>query len=286
MSLNLTYSFKEGWFGLRRAKLASVITISTIAFTLFLLSLVTLLSVNIQRIVETFKNRMSIEVFIDNSQTQEQVNELKNRLMLIPGVQEAVFISKENALQKFREEFGEDPLSLLGENPLPPSFHVLLKPTYRVPAKTDSIANQIRRHAGVDEVVYHGRLFKTVDQWSRIILLIDLGLLLIVLVASLFLIANTLRLSLLTQSKNIQIMHLVGATKGFIQRPYWVQGIIEGGLGGAIATFILWIVLRGIIFQFSLHLQGIRTIVLMPFVLGVFLGFLGSTIGLARFLRA
>jgi len=285
MSLNASYSFREGWIGLRRARLASVVTISTVALTLFLLSSMLLMTINIHRIIDTFKKKMSIEIFMDSSQTAAQIMELENRLLRTPGVQEAVFISKEKALEKFREEFGEDPLALLGENPLPPSFQITLKPQYRTPARAEEAVHWISQLEGVDEVVYHGRLFKTVDRWSRTILLVDFCLLLLVLVSTLLLVANTLRLTLLVQSKNIKIMRLVGATQWFIRMPYIIQGVIEGGLGGTLSALILWIVLKGVLLRFPVVLHGVLTVLGMPILLGVFLGFFGSLIGLKRFLR-
>lgn len=286
MSLNLWYSFQEGFRGLRRARLASIVTISTISVTLFLLSLFALLTINIQHIIETFKEKMTLEVFIDNSQKMDQIQDLERRLFLIPGVQKAVFISKEEALVKFREEFGNDPISLLGENPLPPSFQIVIKSSYRTPDLIESVVQQLNQMDGVDEVVYHGRFFKAVDRYSRLILIVDICLVVFALASTFILVANTLRLTLQAQSKSIQIMRLIGATKGFIQRPFWIQGIIEGGLGGILAAVVLYIVLKGIQLRFPIvRLYGVLPVVMIPVVLGVLLGFFGSLIGLKRFLK-
>ncbi len=270
---------------MRRARMASVITISTVALTLFLFGSMLLMTINVHRIIETFKKRMSIEVFIDGGLTEAQIIELGKNLLRTPGIQEAVFISKDEALEKFREEFGEDPLVLLGENPLPPSFQITLKPQYRTPARAEEAVQGINLLDGVDEVVYHGRLFKTVDHWSRVILIVDLCLLFLVLASTLFLVANTLRLTLLVQSKNIEIMRLVGATQWFIRMPYIIQGVIEGGFGGIFAVLLLWVVLKILLLRFPVVLHGVLPVLGIPIFLGIFLGFFGSIIGLKRFLR-
>ena len=285
MSLNLLYSCREGWKNLRRAKLSSAVTVTTVALMLFLLGSVSLITVNVRHLVDTFRKKMTIEVFIDNSQTDEQIASLRFKLEQVVGVQKAVFISKDEALNQFKEEFGNDPMAVLGENPLPPSFQIALKPFYRTPGYAESIAKRIRQIEGVDEVVYQGQLFKVVDRWSRMVLLVDIGLVVIVLTITILLVANTLRLTLSAQSKNIHIMRLVGATTAFIRMPFLIQGILEGGLGGTIASVMLWLVFKGVLPRLSVVLEGFLPVAWSSVALGILLGLIGSVIGLKRFLR-
>jgi cell division transport system permease protein len=285
MSLNLLYGFREGWKGLRRARLASIVTITTVALMLFILGLFVLVTVNIHQIVETFKKKMSFEVFIDNSLNPSQIDSLRQHLSRVPGVQQAVFISKNEALRKFQQEYGDDLVSLLGENPLPPSFQIILRSSYRTPERAEAVVRRIQFLEGVDEVVYRGKLFSVVDQWSRIVLIVDFGLLVLVFIAALMLIGNTLRLTISAQSKNIQIMRLVGAKTMFIRLPYMIQGMLEGGLGGAISSAALWLVYKGVFIRFASRLHGVEAALSAPFILGIILGVLGSYIGLKRFLK-
>jgi cell division transport system permease protein len=285
MSLNLMYTLKEGWTGLRRARLASIVTITTVAVALFLFGSFLFITLNVRFIVETYKRKMSVEVFIDNSMTADQIADLRKRLLSVPGVQKADFVSKDDALKKFQEEMGEDPTSLLGENPLPASFLVTVTASHRTPDLAETVVGRIDKLEGVEQTVYNGRLFRRVDQWSRKILIADLSLLILVLGSSLLLVANTLRLTLLAQSKNIQIKRLVGATRWFIRMPYLIQGMLEGGLGGLISSALLWVIIRTAVSKFPMELQGILPAVLVPILLGIFLGFFGSIIGLRRFLK-
>jgi cell division transport system permease protein len=279
------YGFREGWNGLRRARLATVVTVSTVALMLFLLGAFVLVTVNVRQIVGTFKSKMSFEVFIDNSLNESQINALHQKLLLTAGVQDAKFITKEEALNRFQLEYGDELVSLLGENPLPPSFQITLKPLQRTPERAEGIVKRINLLEGVDEVVYRGRLFKAVDQWSRVVMIVDLGLLILVFSATLLLVANTLRLTISAQSKNIQIMRLVGAKTTFIRLPYMIQGMLEGGLGGIISTILLWLLYKGILLRFPVRLQGVGIALSVPLVLGIVLGGLGSHIGLKRFLK-
>ena len=283
MSLNVVYAIREGFKGLRRARVASFVTISTIAVTLTLLDLFLILTVNVQKIIRTFKSQIYLEVFIDNSLPPEAIEELGKHLLRVEGIQKAVYISPEMALERFRKEFGEDPLPLLGENPLPPSFRVFLKPDFRSPDRVDAIAGRIRSVSSVDEVSYHGQFFRWVERTSRTVLWIDLGLLAAVVLATLYLVNNTLRLTLLAQNKSLQIMRLVGATAGFIRRPYLFQGIYQGALGGIFSSLFVTGLVKFITWRFSLHLEGMSVFFWGPVLIGGILGFWGSLLGLRRY---
>jgi cell division transport system permease protein len=285
MSLNLVYSFREGMRGLKRARTASIVTVSTIAISLILLDLFMIMTLNVHRIIRSFKSQMFLEVFMDNTLNSESIENLKQELRQIEGIDSILFVSRDQALERFTKEFGEDPLTLLGENPLPPSFQVLLKPDYQTPDRADALALEIGRRPLVNEVVYHGRFYRMVEKYGRIVFLIDLGLVLLVFAAALMLVSNTLRLTIMIQSKSIQIMRLIGATQNFIRRPYIIQGIIQGSFGGVICSMIVWGVIKVMIWKFSLHPSGMPFFYWGPLVFGGFLGFLGSQLGLRRHLN-
>ena len=285
MSMNLIYSFREGFVGLRRARLASLLTISTVAVTLTLLGIFLVLTFNIQRVVEHFKSRMALEVFLDNSLRNDEIKKLEERLRKVEGVDTVVFISRQEALEQFRREFGKDPLDLLGENPLPPSFQIKCKQEFRSHQGIETVARDIEKIEGVDEVVYRGQLFRIVDRYSRIVLLTDAILLCVVFLSAVLLVANTLRLTILSQMKTIHIMELVGATKRFIRRPYTIQGVLQGGIGGTIGSLVVWGFEEGIRLRFPQLLEVFPLLILSPLLLGFLLGFLGSQLGLRRFLK-
>ena len=100
------------------------------------------------------------------------------------------------------------------------------------------------------------------------------------------LVANTLRLTILSQSRNIQIMELVGATKRFIRRPYLIQGMLQGGIGGGIGSAAVWIFVKVIELRFPRTLIVSPLMILFPLAFGLILGYLGGNVGLRRFMRA
>lgn len=286
MSVNLLYTFREGMLGLKRARLATTIAISTITVTLTLLGLFVVLTVNVQRIIELLNERLNIEVFIDNSLDPLSIKVLKNNLGSTEGIDRVIYVSKEAALERFQKEFGEDPLAILGENPLPASFLIKIKSEFRKPDKIEGIVDRISQLDGVEEVIYHGRLFRLINRYSKIVLGIDIGLFVIVFLSVVLLVSNTLRLTILSQRKNIQIMQLVGATKSFIKRPYLLQGLFQGLIAGIISMGIVWIIVQAVRMRFPHLLITPLFVMILPFFVGLATSYLGSLMALKRFLSA
>ncbi|MBN2104363.1 ABC transporter permease [bacterium] len=285
MILNLQYIVKEGFSGLRRTRVATFVTVSTVAITFTLLGFFLLLTTNVGQFVGIFHEKMRLDVFIDNSLSDSSISFLEKQLLQCPGVKAVDYISPEKAMEQFKNEFGEDPLSILGENPLPASFHVYLKDTYHSPQKANSVVSCLESKAGVDEVIYQGRLFHVLHQYRRGLFIGTLILCIFVWIATLFLVSNTLRLTIYAQKEKIAIMELVGATPSFIRRPYLIQGLLQGLMGGSISTVLIWMVVSCIRMRFPTLLHVSFWIYLFPPILGSILGYLGSIVSVRRFLK-
>lgn len=286
MSIHLGYLIHEGWLGMKRAKGAVALSISTIAIALGLLGVFILLTVNIQQIVQRFQQQLSVEVFIDNGLDTQGIELLNTALKRCPGVSAVAYISKEQALKNFEQEFGEDLISLLGENPLPASFRVHLELDRPTGKQLDQIVTHLKQIPGVDEVVFQGRLFEMIGRYSRIIIIVDILLMVVVLISTILVVANTLRLIILSQQETIEIMQLVGATSRFIRLPYLIQGVLQGFYGGVVSALFMIICVQIIRYQFPQLLKVTWPIVVLPVFLGTILGMIGSSVGLRRFFRA
>ena len=286
MSVHFGYLIHEGWLGMKRAKGAVALSLSTIAISLTLLGVFILLTVNIQQIVQKFQRQLTVEVFIDNGLEAEGIQRLQGVLQATNNVAVVEFISKDRALQKFKSEFGEDLVSLVGENPLPASFQVHLDMKQPSIKQLDATVKKMETFPGVDEVVFQGRLFELIGRYSRIILIIDILLLMIVLISTILVVGNTLRLIIMSQHRTIEIMQLVGATSLFIRLPYVIQGALQGVLGGLLSAFFLFVCTILIHYQFPQLLKITHPIIALPIILGTILGLTGSLVGLRRFFRA
>ncbi|NQT25620.1 ABC transporter permease [candidate division KSB1 bacterium] len=285
MSLNFVYSIKEGVIGLRRTRLASAITISTIAVSLTLFGLLLVVSFHVRQFVEQFQDRIYVEVFIDTSLDETEVASLKKQFEDYSGIESVYFVSKEDALARFEEEFGKEMIEAIGENPLPSSFQIQLQKSHRTGSDLETFAQYAQSQHGVDEVIYHKRLFQLLKQYKLVILSGGLILIAMVFFSTIFLIANTLRLTIFSQKEIIHNMILVGATNSFIRRPYVIQGVLQGVIGGGIASLIVLALIKGAALRFSAVLHDASALAWIPCGIGVVFGYIGSRRGLTKFLK-
>ena len=163
MSMNIYYSIREGFKGMKRARLATFLTVSSIAVSLVLLGSFVVVTYNIQEIVSQVKNRMVLEVFLHTSLSSEAGVTLRPKIEGVEGVESAVYISKEEALQRYKDEFQGDPTAGLGYNPLPASFRIVVEEERRTPERLRRIVQEIGSMQGVDEVVDKGKVFNVIN---------------------------------------------------------------------------------------------------------------------------
>ncbi len=285
MSLHIFYTIREAFKGLSRHRFSSVMTLISITISLTILGGYLVITYNLKRGVELFKERLGVEVFIDNSLHSEEIRQLQTQITSLREVERAVFISKEQAMQEFKAEFDQDVVEIIGENPLPASIRVELAEPYRTASEVEKLETRMLSFRGVTDVTYHGEIFKIVHRYSRIGMIIFIGLFLVILFASVLLITNTLRLTILSQKRLISIMKLVGATKGFIRRPYLIQGVFHGLTAGIIACSIILLIMRLANTFYGDILVIPLWLLLIPVFAGFFLGILGSYIGVKKFLN-
>jgi len=284
MSLNVLYSFNEGVKGLKRVPMATVITITTIAVTQILFGLFLFFTVNVHYLINEMRNKVTLEVFIDAGLSDKDQKLLGEKISSFPGVASVKYVSKEEALKVFSKESGIDPLSILGENPLPSSYHITVTNEKRTPDEIEKIKQGISDINGVDEVVYNSTFYKLISKYSSRVLFADGLIFGLVVIVTILLVANTLRLSILTQKKTIEIMQLVGASKKFIRMPYLLQGMFQGLIGGVFGSvaIIICVIIVKIYFPrlFTVSLPAAA----VPPLLGMILGYIGSSIALRRYL--
>lgn len=285
MTQNMFYSIIEGLKGLRRAKFSAFVAVSTIFFALVLIGIFGIMILNIQHIIQQIQSRMEMEVFIDNSLDNERIYELKRRIAGIPGVDSVYYVSKDEAAEIFKRQFGQDIFDILDDNPLPASFQIKLKSTARSKALVEKIASQLQQLEGVDEVLYRRDLIILLERYIRLFLIIILGVGLLLGGGAIFLVSNTIKLIIYSRLSVIEIMKLVGATRQFIRRPFLIEGIVQGLIGGLAAALFFYLVIKAV----KLEITGLifidRNSYLALILLGIFLGFLGSVLALRKFLK-
>ncbi len=283
------FLIREGFLGLRRARVSAAIATLTITISIILIGLFLIITLNLSRYLEVVKGRLEIEVFLDDSFSEQKIQSIKEQLDSIPGVAHIVFISKEMALREFNRLFDQGPedyFETLGFNPLPISFRLKLAPDYLTTGLTEQVVSAITKINGIKEadIRYDRRILLLIENNIKLAVAIDIVVGAIICLSALLLVSNNIRLIILSRRKLIQTMKLVGATRRFIQAPLFIQGVIQGLLGGLVASGFLFLIVR----VSSIEVRHLIVInwQLYPLlvILGVVLGFLGSFTAVRRYL--
>ncbi len=282
--MSLSFALKEGLSGFKRARLASFITITSIGFALLLIGYFLLFSSNIKSWVSQQRARMEMEVFLENSLNAKQGEAIASQIKSLRGVRSVTFISKARAAERFEKEFGRNVFDVLDSNPLPPSVTVRLAPEYQTSGALHKLEQQIGKIDGVDEIVYQRDLLLLMEKYVNWIYLILGGFGLVLLIIAIILLHNTIRLTIFARREIIEIMNLVGATSGFIKRPFIVEGFFQGLIGALIANGLLYLTVRLVrTFLFTgLTIRYEEYFVLAA--LGVLIGLVSSTLSVSKYL--
>jgi cell division transport system permease protein len=285
LSNNMFYSIKEGLAGLFRAKVASSITITVISLSLVLVGFFLIFIINANRLIDSIQNRIELEVFIDNSLSDEQIDVLKNSINYLAGVLQVTYISKDQAAASFKKLFNEDVFSILDENPLPASFQIKLVREYRNSKMAMQLISQIRQLDGVDDIEFRNDILVTVERYMNYVMIGILTAGNLLLIGAIALVSNTIKLVILSRVRIIETMRLVGATKWFIRRPFIFEGLFQGAFGSVLSILFFYIIVKIV----SIEIPGIiivnNYIYFMLLGLGLFLGCFGSILAMQRFLK-
>jgi cell division transport system permease protein len=239
--------------------------------------------------VDTLRSKVELEAFIQEPASDEDIAELQRNVEAVQGVEKVVVITKEEAAKIFRQEFGEDILSVLDFNPLPPSLKISLREGFRTSAGAQAVYDRVRAMKGIESVVYRKALLDLIDRRTATVHNVTLGLGVLISLSSVFLVSNTIRLAIYSKRKLIRTMQLVGATSAFIRFPFLLEGIVQGLIGGVLAATILYLFLeraiRYVSAELALYLHMEPVFYPAVVVAGTVLGLVGSVISVARFIH-
>jgi cell division transport system permease protein len=287
--MSLSYTVRESFSGFRRTKISSTLSIITVCVALLLLGLFAVISIHTERFIEQLRNQVEVEAFLVEPVSSITVDSLAQIITSFPEVDSVVYVSKSHAAEIFKKEFGEDILTILDFNPLPPSFKVYLKPPYKTAVRVEACVTRLRGVDGIEDVVYRKAMLEVIDQRMATVHNITLGLGVLVGLSAIILVSNTIRLAIYAKRKLIKTMELVGATRMFIRLPFLLEGIWQGIIGGGIAGGLLYLLVTYGVKFFSAELAGFVSMDSMFFVgvaaAGGLLGFVGSVISVIRFIR-
>jgi len=296
MSLRFRFFVIEALRSLRNNFATTLAATVTVLIVMFWLGVFVALGSYMYNKVEQVRGDVKVDVYLVDTASRKQLGVVQQRLQRNPDVKSVAYVSKADALEQMRVELGRDNelFEQLPVNPLPAKFLVELSD----PDQAKSVAASVRGMPGVekgeDGVKYGGKTADRILKNGAVIEAVVGGLILLLAIAAVLLIANTIRLSIFARRREVEVMKLVGATNWFVRLPFMLEGMICGLVGAILSVGLLWIsydlLLRERLqsSQFSGDdVQGISfvTLALLLLLAGTALGALGSGITMRRFLR-
>lgn len=288
--MRLTFILKQTLSNLWAARTPTVGAIVTIALSLSIVIGLLESSFKTARSFDYFKRKFQMEIFLKANITDSEIRNIQTELGKINQIKSIEYISREEAAKIFEREFGEKISDVLNDNPLMPSFQVKFYRKMTHPAIIENVRLRIEELNGVDEVKYHREILLMVEKYIKLIVIVGSILVTVLVLAMNVLIRNTIRISVYSRRKQIEILRLLGASNFFIRLPYLLEGIFEGAIGGALAASLLTLAYRGLNYATSVFLDV--SISHSPYIwhaaigIGVLIGMSSSSKSVQRYLHS
>lgn len=281
--MNIKSSIIEAYRSSALSKAATLSSVLTISLSLILIAIYMTISVNTNKIIKNLKDKIEIEIFLDDNIKLPEINSLKERVKTIAGVKSIIYVPKDSAAKIFENEFGKDLLDIFETNPLPPSLKVILFDEYKTADKLAKVREQLKGIPKVQDIVYSEKSIEVIDNNISAIIFLNITLIIILLISCIFIVSNTIRINIKNSEENIKILYLHGATTTNIKTQYIIQGIIMGLAASVITTLILFILYfnftgRYDITDMKIEFLGIDNFAII-FIFGIILGITGSYFG-------
>ena len=286
----MIFLLSEGLKNLWRHKLTAFTAVFSIFLTLTVAGSLIIVSDNTGKIIQYLRDKYKIEVFFKQNVSNERIEEIVKEFKSIRGIRSTTIITKNDAKKIFKSQFGENVLDIVGFNPLPASCVINLVKRQKDKLNIRPIIDRLRKFSEVDEVNYQGRLINRIETTYQTFLKISIMLLIIILIVSVLIISNTVRLTIYAKKELIKSFQLVGATRAFIKTPFILEGIFHGLIGAFVSSVLLFIILK-FGSNFILSVAGLKIdysffkLFLILSSLGVVISFFGSNRAISKFLK-
>jgi cell division transport system permease protein len=237
----LQYSFDEAIASLWRGRHSGLLSTATIALALFVLGAFLLVTTNLDRLGTEWGRSAELSVYLADDATLEQRRAIDSTLAPGDLVVSHEYVSKSDALARFKQTFGDlaSTVDSLGDNPLPASIEVRLRPGAGASMSVDALSAQLRGLPGVADVRYDRQWLNRLLAAVGIIRGVGLALATVLTLAAALTVANVVRLGLYTRRDELEIMQLVGAPQAYVRGPFVMEGVLQGGLGALVALILL-----------------------------------------------
>ena len=289
----LKYFFKEALKSMKRNGLMTLASISTVALSLFMLGVFLCGVINLNNMASSLENQVQLSIYLKDGLTTDQIMAVGKQIKAIPNLKHLEFVNKEQAMKEFKARLGDQQqlVNALGDvNPLPNSYVL----TFDNPSDVKATAKLAATFQGVESTHYGQDIVEELFRITQVIRIGGIVLIGFLAAATLFIISNTIRLTVFARRKEIAIMKYVGATNGFIRWPFLIEGMLLGFIGAVIAVLCVGEFYHFISMEVSESLAFFPLVPMFPFFYdvaiyilggGIVVGAIGSTISLKQYMK-
>lgn len=292
----LSYLIGEGFKNVLKNKKSTGASLMIMCATMIIFGVFFMIGENINHIMNELEMQQGMQVFIIDEATEKQVSELGEKIRALNGVNQVEFVSKEDALNQMKEKVGDKQFLLSGyeeNNPFPASYVVTLTDL----KESSNVQNEINKFENVKSIQSRGDTINALLNIANLVRIISGAILILLVIISIFIIANTIKLTVHARRREISIMKYVGATNSFIRWPFIVEGILIGVISALISIMLLGIAynlvtdkivasaVTNVININLLTFSDMFTLIIVVYlVLGIGIGTLGSVISMRKYL--
>ncbi|MBC8216482.1 MAG: hypothetical protein H8E64_08245 [Candidatus Marinimicrobia bacterium] len=251
----LAFLILEGLKNVWRHKLTVFTSVTSVFLTLMIIGSLFITIDNSNSLIKYLRSKYKIEVFFKKEMGDKESKMILNEIRNISGVRNATYISSNDAIRIFKDQFEEDIHEMLGYNPLPSSAVVNIIDTGQEEFSVEPIIRSIKNISGIDTVKYQGRLIQRIERFYQKFLNAFIIVAGVIIVITIFIISSTIRLTIYARTEMIKTLKLIGATNLFIKTPFLLEGMFHGLFGALLATGTL----IGLVHTGNLYINKIIT---------------------------
>lgn len=287
--MRILFLLKESFSGYKRFKISFILSIFSLFVALSLLGIFSYLFLNTKSLVDEVKNKVEIEAFLKKSLTNIDAIKLRDEIQNWEGISKVHLITQEEAEKRFIKETGIHFRDILSYNPLPASLSIEVRQNFINRNFIENLKIKLKETNEITDIIFNQQFLDLIESRASTLQNILIVVFSIVMLATIILIANTIRLALYNKIDVINTMRLVGATHLFIKLPFLIEGIFVGTIAGILAAAT--VALFNYVFNRFLILESLITINNLLFlcfglvIFGGLFGFLGSLISIKKFFK-
>lgn len=289
---SLKYLTKEGFRNVWVNRLMSLASITVLMACLVIIGLGSMIYFNINALLDNIESQNVVMVYVKDGVSDEDTTRMGNEIKVMNNVEDCIFVPKEDAFAAQLESMGEDAVLLEGldENPLPDAYKVVVKDL----TMFDQTVSELKAMQNVENVRENSDLADKLVSVRKAVTIVIAGMVALLFIVSLFIISNTIRITMFSRKLEISIMKAVGATNWFIRWPFMIEGMVIGVTSGLVSFGLLAGLYQGMIYVFK-NMLAIFTpvsfgayagwILLIFMGIGIFTGSFGSLISMGKYLK-